>query len=497
MRISWGYSPKIKKNIPLGDLPIDRYLIIAQQAIANLGWSLSRISARGIIAYTPISLQSYSEEIAIKIENNSIVFTSECVGIQMLFNDYGKNAQNLERFVNEFGYAKAQLEGSLDELKDINFVEELDFFEKTPLSAKHKIKNVFYLLIPQEKYVATPMLIFLNVAYFATYLVFTGLFYQYLVSANYLIAERLGYYLGANSREYVLDGQYWRLVTHQFAHWSFFHLFFNLYALAYIGLMVEHVLGFKKYVITYLISGICGGLLSLTYHESGYMTGASGAIMGLFGAFLALLVSNAFEKNATRALLISTIALLGLMLISGALNDNVDNAAHIGGLVSGFIICYVIFNDKLWKWSFSPTVRYFIVGCFALFFAVGVVHLTPQMQTKEFLALEKRYKQNWQTYNTIFKLPPAMATGKKLQIVQERGIDLWKENEALVQQMLALKLSKEQRYKAEFHAKVARIESRMAVLLYKECAESTKYYRREIRELTRELNNLRMETVED
>lgn len=61
MSISWGYSPKVEKYIPLGDFPMDRYLIIARQAIENLGWNLSHISERGIIAYTPISFQSYSE----------------------------------------------------------------------------------------------------------------------------------------------------------------------------------------------------------------------------------------------------------------------------------------------------------------------------------------------------------------------------------------------------------------------------------------------------
>ena len=497
MSIKWGYSPKIEKHIPLNDVPIEEYLIIAQQAIANLGWSVSRVSERGIIAYTPISLQSYSEEISIKIEKKSVLFRSECVGIQMLFNDYGKNAQNLELFVSEFGYARAQMDGDFNQLQVDRLVEDADFFEKTPLSAKQKIQNVFYLLIPQENYVATPILIFLNVAYFAMYTVFMVLFFRYLEAANVLNSERLGFYFGANSREFVLNGQFWRLITHQFAHWSFFHLFFNMYALAYIGLLVEHVLGFKKYVITYLISGICGGLMSLAFHESGYMTGASGAIMGLFGAFLAILVSKAFEKNATRALLISTVAVLAIMLINGSLNKSVDNAAHIGGLVSGFVICYVLYNDRLWKWCLSPAVRYVLVGCFTFVFAIGIVQLTPRLQTKEFLALEKTYYRNWKTYNTIFKLPPAMATGKKLIIVQERGIDLWKKNEAIVKQMLNLQLSKEQRFKAEFHLKVARIELRMAVLLYKECAESTKYYRREMRELTRQLNSLRIETVED
>jgi rhomboid protease GluP len=499
MSISWGYSPKIEKFIPLGDFPKDRYLIIARQAIANLGWNLSHISERGIIAYTPISLQSHSEEVSVRVEHNFVIIKSECVGIQMLFTDYGKNALNLQKFFDEFDYVEFHLKDAWEEsLKQFhNFVatQDPDYFEKAPLTAKNKIKNVFYLFFPQKNYVITPLLILMNSVYYLTYTIISFLFIRLLLNSSlaYPGLANMGYYVGANSRELVLNGQYWRLITHQFVHVSIFHLFFNMYALAYIGLMIENKLGVKKYISIYLISGICGGLLSVGYHESGYMAGASGAIMGLFGAFLALLLSKAFERNATKALLISTIAVLGIMLISGGLKQRVDNAAHIGGLIAGFIICYLLYNEKFWKWSLPGAVRYVLVGCLALVFAIGIVKFTPRIQTKEFLALESEYKKNWTKYNTIFKLPQDMATGKKLTIVQERGIDLWKKNEDLVKQMLALKLTKEQRAKAEFHAKVTEIESRMVVLLYKECAESTMYYRREIRELTRELNNLRID----
>lgn len=500
MNISWGYSPKIEKFIPLGDFPGDRYLIIARQAIENLGWNLSHISARGIIAYTPISLQSYSEEISIRIENNFAIVKSECVGIQMLFTDYGKNALNLQKFFDEFEYVEFHLkdawEESLAKFHDFIATQDPDYFEKAPLTAKNKIKNVLYLLLPQKNYVVTPILILTNSGYYLTYTIFIKLFFRYVITSK-LGIEYIGYYVGANSRELVLSGHYWRLITHQFVHVSFFHLLFNMYALAYIGLMIENKLGTRKFVSTYLISGICGGLLSVAYHESGYMAGASGAIMGLFGAFLALLLSKAFERNATKALLISTIAVLTIMLINGGLKQRVDNAAHIGGLVSGFIIGYLLYNEKVLKWKVSLALRYALVGCLALVFAAGMIQFIPRMQTKEFLALEKKYLQNWKTYHTIFTLPPTLATGKKLTIVQERGIDVWKENEQLVEQMLALNITKEQRFKAEFHAKVARIESRIVVLLYKECAESTKYYRREIRELTRELNDLRIETEKD
>lgn len=503
MNISWGYSPKIQKFIPLGDFPGDRYLIIAKQAIENLGWNLSHISERGVIAYTPISLQSYSEEISIRVENNFAIIKSECVGIQMLFTDYGKNALNLQKFFDEFEYVEFHLkdvwEESLSNFHSFAATQDPNYFEKAPLTAKNKIKNILYLFLPQKNYIVTPILILINCFYYLIYSVVAAVLIKFLMDPTraYSVLANWGYYVGANSRDLVLSGQYWRLITYQFVHGSILHLFFNMYALAYIGLMVENKLGTQKYVYTYLISGICGGLLSLVYHESGYMAGASGSIMGLFGAFLALLLSKAFERNATKALLISTVLVLAIMLINGGLKQRVDNAAHIGGLVSGFIITYLLYNEQLWKWNLTNAIRYTLVGCLTLIFAVVVVKSTPRIQTKEFIALEDKYKQNWAIYQTIFRLPPDMATGKKLTIVQERGIDLWKKNEDLVKQMLALELTKEQRNKAEFHAKVTAIESRLAILLYKECAESTKYYRREIRELTRKLNDLRLEQVKD
>lgn len=500
MSMSWGYSPKIERFIPLGDFPADRYLITARQAIESLGWNLSHISERGIIAYTPISLQSYSEEISIKIENNFAIVKSECVGIQMLFTDYGKNSFNLEKFFHEFEYVEFHLkdvwDDSLAKFHDFVAIQDPDYFEKAPLTAKNKIKNIFYLFLPQKNYLVTPILILTNVVCYLACIIFSIFFTMHLLATKQPLAglENIGYYIGANSREFVLNGEYWRLITYQFVHASIFHLFFNMYALAYIGLMVEHKMEFKKYLITYILSGVCGGVLSLIYHESGYMVGASGAIMGLFGAFLALLLSKAFERNATRALLMSTVFVVTIMLISGGLQKRVDNAAHVGGLISGFIICYLLHNDKFWKWNLSLKIRYTLAMSLVLVFAVLVVQHIAKIQTKEFLALEKKYEQNWTRYNSIFKLPSTMATGKKLTIVQERGIDLWKENEDLVNQMLALKLTKKQRFKAEFHAKVVKIQSKIVVLLYKECAESTKYYRREIRELTRELNTIRIET---
>jgi rhomboid protease GluP len=500
MGLSVGYSPKVEKFIPLGDFPLDKYLIIARQAIENLGWNLSHISERGLIAYTPISLHSYSEEISIRIENNFAIFKSECVGIQMLFTDYGKNAVNMEKFFHEFEYVEFHLqdvwEESLAKFHDFVETQDTGYFEKAPLTAKNKIKNVFYLLLPQKNYTVTPILILINAGCFVASTIFIALFFKYLMRHNQGAAgfESIGYFVGANSREHVLNGHFWRLITYQFVHASFLHIFFNMYALAYIGLMIEHKLGSKKLLFIYLASGVCGGLLSIAYHDAGYMVGASGSIMGLFGAFLALLYSKGFERNATKALLISTVLVVAIMLLNG-LKGSVDNAAHVGGLIAGFIACYIVYNDKFWKWNLPAAIRYAMASFLVVVFACVIIQLTPRIQTREYIALTAKYEQNWKQYYSIFKLPADMPTGKKLRYVQTNGIDLWKKNDSLVNEMLALQLTKSQRNRAEFHAKVVAIQSKIAVLLYKECAESTKYYRREIRELTRELNNLTIEEV--
>lgn len=498
MSVSWGYSPKIEKYIPLGDFPADRYLIIAAQAIENLGWKLSHISEQGIIAYTSLSWQSYSEEISIRIVHNFAIFKSECVGIQLLFNDYGKNTLNLERFFHEFDYVEFHLRGTWEErLADFYQLvaqQDPDYFEKAPLTAKNKIRNVLYLLYPQKKYQVTPVLILVNVFCFVASLFFILLYvkYQRAFGRPMWGWTNPAYYLGANSRDLVLDGQYWRLLTHPFLHGSLSHLFFNMYALAYIGLMTEHKLGSKRFLVIYLLSGICGGLISLIYHPTGYMAGASGAIMGLFGAFLALLLSKAYEKNATRALLISTVLVVTIMLLNGAFKQRVDNAAHLGGLISGFIMGYALYKEKLWAWRPAMVWRYVALLLFTVVLAFTVLRHTHKIQTKEFLALEAKYRENWRTYARIYRIPASYTKEERLNVMEKQGIAIWKANDTLVKEMLALHLTKEHRAKAEYLSKMVLLKQRLVQLLYKESAENTRAYRQEIVYLTQQINTLKV-----
>ena len=500
MAIAWGYSPKIEKYIPLGEFPADKYLVIVAQVIENLGWKLSHVSEVGIIAYTPISLQSYSEEISIRIEHTFAVVKSECVGIQMFFNDYGKNGVNLEKFFHEFEYVEFHLkdvwEESLEKFHEFARTQDQKYFEKAPLTAKNKIKNVFYLFIPQDNYRVTPLLILLNGIFYIGKAIVSLFYFNYVLVNKESLSqiENLYFYLGGNNRELILNGQYWRLISHQFVHASFFHLFFNMYALAYIGLMVEHKLGVRKYLTIYLLSGVCGGVVSMFFHLDGYMVGASGAIMGLFGSFIALLISNAFEKNATRALLISTIAVTLLMLVSG-LRGNTDNAAHIGGLVSGFLTAYILFNEKLFSRKFTLQLRYVIAFIMVFLFVGSTLVFAPNYQNRAFNELETAYQQNIFKYMEIYSIKRGQGKALQLQLLKKNGINSWAKNDSLVKEMGKLVLNKDQRVQVEFHQKMVSRHRELVKLFYKQTVEENPIkYRNQIKALHMDIDNIRLNT---
>lgn len=498
MTVSWGYSPKIEKYIPLNNFPADKYLIIARQAVINLGWKLSHISSTGLIAYTPLSLPSYSEEIAIRIAGNFVLAKSECIGIQLCFTDYGKNAENLDRFFNEFEYVEYHLEAIWEESlqKFHEFVNDQDdnYFEKAPLTAKNKIKNILYLFYPRQGYFVTPIIINLNILYW--------IFSIVLISWNIRsplpdddftdVMENIFLKLGVNDRELVLNGQYWRLISHQFIHFSILHLFFNLYTLVYIGLMVEHKLGSKKYLVIYILSGVCGGLVSLIFHKLAIMAGASGAIMGLFGAFLALLHSHAFEKNANKAMLISTLLVTALMLLSGISGDT-DNSAHIGGLVSGYVICYILFNEQHFQKKVSTKRRYTFVAVITLIFTAAVLLRTPNYQLKTFRKLQYSFDINAADFEQVYNIPDELSKAEKIKHIYKYGISAWQKNLQIVKQMQALKLDDQHQYRLNFDARIATKALRISQLFKQEYAEGTNRYRTEMNSLAEEINKIRLE----
>lgn len=155
------------------------------------------------------------------------------------------------------------------------------------------------------------------------------------------------YAWGANYRPAVVNGQWWRLLTNIFLHGGLMHLIFNMYGLLFVSIFLEPILGRAKFIIAYILCGLLASLASIWWHPATLSVGASGAIFGLYGVLTALLTTNKADANSKKGLLINNAIFIGINLIIG-FTGGIDNAAHIGGLLTGFIMGYIMyfFIDK-------------------------------------------------------------------------------------------------------------------------------------------------------
>ena len=159
--------------------------------------------------------------------------------------------------------------------------------------------------------------------------------------AMFLIPSLLGnmeqlYNWGATYGPFIRMGQYYRLLTGAFIHGGIFHLLFNMYALWIIGSQLESFIGKSRYLLVYLFSAICASLLSITMNGNVASVGASGAIFGLLGALLYF--GYHYRVYLGGVIKSQIIPIIVINLVLGFMMPDVDNAAHIGGLIGGCLM---------------------------------------------------------------------------------------------------------------------------------------------------------------
>lgn len=139
------------------------------------------------------------------------------------------------------------------------------------------------------------------------------------------------------------DGEYWRLITPVLVHGSFLHLAFNMYALWIIGPVVEALYGSARMLGIYLLCAAAGSAASYMFSDARFSVGASGAVFGLFGV---LLVADRVHKPAltrnARNITMQIGILIAINLFIGFSVPQIDNAAHIGGLLAGAWLGFVM-----------------------------------------------------------------------------------------------------------------------------------------------------------
>lgn len=182
--------------------------------------------------------------------------------------------------------------------------------------------------------VLTILLVMINV------IVFLGLSFGGMTEDGYYMLQH-----GAMYAPYFLEQkEYYRMFTSLFLHFGFDHLMNNMITLIIVGRYLEPVVGKVRFLVIYLISGLGGNILSLVAESQtgGYAVsaGASGAIFGLTGALLGLTILNRGQiAGITKQ---SMLIMIGISLYNGFSSEGVDNLAHIGGLICGFIITFLL-----------------------------------------------------------------------------------------------------------------------------------------------------------
>ena len=184
---------------------------------------------------------------------------------------------------------------------------------------------------PRPGLFVTPILMDINIAVFCA-MVFSGLGVTAFQTADLL-------HWGADYGPFVVNGEAWRLVTSMFLHGGLMHLAGNMYGLMFAGVFLERLVPRFFYVLTYFVTGLCASMASISLNPSAVSVGASGAIFGLYGLLLFLLLKKDRRvKFARNPIFFSIVIFVGFNLFSGMTTEGVDNAAHVAGLISGIAL---------------------------------------------------------------------------------------------------------------------------------------------------------------
>ena len=294
-------KPSYNDKLHLPGLSKTEILILALEASQKLEWNIEEVTPEGARFEVPFNMYSHGEEITFTIEPGSdgeVAVRSQSSSVQ--FVDYGKNRKNIQKLRETMEEIKTSLTPEELTQKAKDFEEEcnrpLTEEEKAYLEEEKKRNSFWSFFIPRKGFMATP--------------IFGPL---------------------------TLTGDWWRAVTCNFIHIGAFHLLMNMYAFMYVGLLLEDLIGSRRMFMSYLLTGLCSAVFSLYMHGETISAGASGAIFGLYGIFLAFLFFHRIAKEQRKALLTSILIFVGYNLVYG-MKAGIDNAAHIGGLLSGFLL---------------------------------------------------------------------------------------------------------------------------------------------------------------
>ena len=323
--------PSEKQEFSFPGYTADQLLLYAYGTFLELGWTPRYAGPVAIVAYTPKDRSKY-DEVMVEAGEGIITVTSRLIHNES-FDMMKRNQKHINDFITMFEKVKLSEIDPLWNDAIENLRQQTIRVAKEQEQQTQEVDKV--LKFSGAKLYLTYGIIAINIIVFIL-MVING---AGIVEPN----ARIHSLWGSNDSSLTLSGDWWRLITSVFIHFGIFHLLLNMYALYMAGVYLEPMIGKTKFLVAYLSTGIIADLVSLWWHDNSVNgAGASGAIFGMYGVFLALLLTNLIPKQVRTALLQSIGVFIVLNVVYG-MSGNIDNSAHIGGLLSGVVIGFMFY----------------------------------------------------------------------------------------------------------------------------------------------------------
>ncbi len=422
--MAFHFFSAAKTEIPLGRTTAKQFLQLAAASAKHLGWQLAYVHDDYLIADTP-DRRMLGETVSILVEDGVAKLKSESRAGKF-YHSKG-NQQNidslrveLEARMNNQSPPEVQADsGTYSSEQEHSTLKELhnqsERRQKSSAFSEENIPEWLVLFVPHKGYMVTPILIDINI------LVFLAM----CISGAGILSPDTDALVnwGANYRSYAIHGEWWRLVSACFVHIGIAHLLFNMYALLLVSIELEPLVGSLNYACLYFFTGILSSLASIGDHPMVVSAGASGAIFGLFGVYLALLTTNLVEKQKRYNQLISFGVLIVYNLGSGS--KGIDMAAHFAGLCSGLIMGYLMLFTLHRPHSILIKVLSLgLLGWFSIGFSMSSLKTMPDVEKiydtsmDDFTRLEK-------SALSIYSLPDTINQQQRVQHISNDGLRSW------------------------------------------------------------------------
>lgn len=381
--------PEKQQTITLDNNDIETNLAIAYEAFKLLNWHIKYAGDTTLVAYTQKKWYRYEQEISVSIENNLLTITSKMIRGESL-DMKGYNKKNIAAFIAAFENAQKSVTNDVI-TENKNAIAELrkSTIHQAEQEAKEAVELREAMNLGGSNLYATYAIMAINVLVF----ILMAMDGAGIMDVNGMVHIKWG----SDFAPLTLTGDWWRLITNLFIHFGIIHIVANMYALYFIAIYLEPMLGKQKYIAAYLCTGVFGSLLSLWWHSTPVNSaGASGAIFGLYGLFFAFLTTNIIPVKVRQTLL-KSIGIFILYNLLYGFKSGVDMAAHVGGIVSGFLIGYLyIYNirqekqGKKLSWII-PAIALVTVVTAAIYLQLN--KLSPQIRNEVLAELkESNYK---------------------------------------------------------------------------------------------------------